>query len=332
MTTGRVIEAHRTNFKVKTDRGVYLATVRGNFHHEGDFPKVGDRVELSTLDTEKAVIERVCERHSVIKRKAPDKEEEQIIVANVDLILIVMGLDGDYSLSRLERYLLLAEQSEIEAVVLLNKLDVVEDGVTYLDEVSRMANKWPIIMISALTGENMDELLKYLPSGKTAVLLGSSGAGKSTITNWLLDEERQAVKEIRGDDSHGRHTTTSRQLFDLPNGSYLIDTPGMRELGVIEADQADEARVFEKIENLAKQCKFRNCEHEKSSGCAVITAVEEGEITARELKNYYKLQKEIDFQNSKGSDALERHHQQNQKRLQQKNAAIQRQKLSRRLQ
>lgn len=331
MTTGRVTEAHRTNFTVTTDKGELLATVRGNFHANGHFPKVGDYVSVELLEDNKAVIEGIDERKSVIKRKSAETDDEQIIATNVDIIFIVVGLDGDYSLSRLERYLVLAEQSGIKPVVVLNKIDIVDDVNACLEEVLQVTGNVPVMTVSATTGENMDDLFIYLKEENTAVLLGSSGAGKSTITNWLLQENKQAVNDIREDDSRGRHTTTSRQLFTLPNGSFLIDTPGMRELGVLDSDADDELAVFEKIEQFASECRFNDCDHEKSAGCAVLAAVESGEMSERELNNYRKILRERAFLESKDSTAASRHHAQNQKRTHQRNAAIQRQKLSRRL-
>ncbi|MGV7235416.1 MAG: ribosome small subunit-dependent GTPase A, partial [Nitrosomonadaceae bacterium] len=193
-----------------------------------------------------------------------------------------------------------------------------------------IAGETPVIAMAALRGEGMHQFEKYFTPQTTAVLLGSSGAGKSTITNWLLQDDRQAVKEIRIDDSHGRHTTTSRQLFSLPQGGFLIDTPGMRELGVLDSDSDDEQAVFERIEYYANSCKFGNCDHDKSAGCAVKEAIENGDITERELKNYHKLLKERAFHENKGTDNAARHQKQNEKRLQQKYEAIKREKLGRR--
>jgi len=328
MTSGRVTEVHRTNFIVKVDGREITATVRGNFHAEKDFPKVGDYVSLEILTDEKGVIESVSDRKSVIKRKASDSEEEQIMATNVDLILVVMGLDNDFSVSRLERYLLLAAQSSIPAVIILNKIDVTKDKETQIKEVVEMAGGTPLVAVSATTGENMESLHQYIGLETTAVLLGSSGAGKSTITNWLLEEAVQPVQKIRSSDGRGRHTTTSRQLFELPLGGYLIDTAGMRELGVLESDPEDESEVFYKIEKIAKNCQFRNCDHEKSDGCAVVEAIQSGEISEREINNYHKLQRERAFRESKDSNSSARHELQNRKRQSQKNAAIQRQRLS----
>lgn len=254
-TTGRIIEVHRTNFTVKTDETELLATVRGDFHVKGEFPVVGDYVQLEILEDNKGVVEEIIPRHNVIRRRGAEDDEVQVIVANVDLIFIVMGLDGDYSLSRLERYLLLARQSEIPAVIVLNKVDVVQEVDSFVAEVRVIAGEVPVYAVSALTGDGLVAVAHHITSETTAVLLGSSGAGKSTITNWLLREDRQVVQEVRADDARGRHTTVSRQLFALPGGGFLIDTPGMRELGVLDAEASDELAVFERVEAFAAACK-----------------------------------------------------------------------------
>lgn len=329
MTTGRVIEVHRTNFTVAVADQEYLATVRGDFHLTGDFPVVGDYVSLELLEDAKAVIDSIVERKNVIRRRGAEEDEVQIIVANVDLIIIVMGLDGDFNLSRLERYLLLARQSDISPLIVLNKTDVATNLLQQVAEAKAVAGGVPVYAVSALAGEGLSAVALHIGPDTTAVLLGSSGAGKSTITNWLLQEERQVVREIREDDSRGRHTTTSRQLFSLPGGGYLIDTPGMRELGVLGTESEDELAVFEHIEALAKECRFSDCDHEKSAGCAVLAAVESGELEARELHNYQKLLRERAYAESKDSTAATRHFAQNQKRENKKRAAIIRQRLSR---
>ena len=330
MIKARVTEAHRTNFTIQTDGKELIATVRGNFHEEKQFPKVGDYVEVSEINNDQAVIESIVDRSSIIKRKNPDTDEEQVMVANVDLIIIVMGLDNDYNLSRLERYLLLARQSGIDHIVLLNKTDLVDDLDAKLTETKSTAGTTPVYAVSALSDSDLEVLKDHLHTGETTVLLGSSGAGKSTITNWLLNEDKQEVKETRGRDDRGRHTTTSRQLFRLPNGAFLIDTPGMRELGMVETDSQDELLVFEKIEDLSSQCKFRNCDHDKSAGCAIQEALTDGRLSARELTNYHKILRERSFVEDKEISAAERFNDQNQKRKSQQLRAQEKQRLSRR--
>jgi ribosome biogenesis GTPase len=329
MLTARVTEVHRTNFTVKTAEAEFIATIRGTFHDSGDFPKVGDYVEITTIDDEQAVIEEVKARSSVIKRKSGETDEEQIIATNVDVIFVVMGLDNDFNVNRLERYLLLAAQSNIKPVVILNKADVAANIESKVSEVRGVAADIPVLVVSALTGEGMDLLIKFISPDTTAVLLGSSGAGKSTITNYLLRDKVQEVQSIRGDDSRGRHTTTSRQLFALPSGGCLIDTPGMRELGVIDVDTKDQNEVFNKIESLALDCKFRNCDHDKSAGCAVTSALDSGELSSRELNNYQKLLRERQYAENKDSSSQIKYKEQIVKRKSQHDAAENRRRLSR---
>jgi len=292
MQRGRIITENKTNYRIFSEGKEYLANVRGNFFTEKTFPKVGDYVTFSMADDDKATIEEILPRTSVISRRDPETHKTQIIVTNVDRIFIVMGLDGDFNLSRIERYLQLAKQSHTAAAIVLNKVDQVDNVSTYLEAVSKIAGHTPIHFVSAKTGANMTVLLEYLKKKQTIVLLGSSGAGKSTITNWLLDDKKQETQDVRSDDSRGKHTTTARQLFTLPNGGYLIDTPGMRELGMISEESDEQTTAFSAIDELANECQFSNCDHVKSKGCAVLAAVEEGKITARQLANYLKLKNE----------------------------------------
>jgi len=310
----RVIEEHKTNYVIKDGDKEHLATVRGSFFSTDSFPKVGDFVEYSEVSDGKAVIEEILPRTSTISRKAVGTSGEQVIVANVDVIFIVMGLDGDFNLSRLERYLLLAQQSSVPSVVILNKRDCVDNSESFVEQVQSVVKNISVHVVSATTGENMAALLEHLDASVTAVLLGSSGAGKSTITNWLLRENRQDVQNVRGDDSRGKHTTTSRQLFTLENGAYLIDTPGMRELGV-QSTEEDEESVFTKLEILALRCQFPNCDHEKSKGCAIIAALQTEEISERQLGNYQKLKRERLFEESKHDEVASREYKQKQKSL-----------------
>lgn len=314
MKTARVIEEHKTNYVIRAGAEEYLATVRGTFFEEGGFPKVGDYVQYEDVGDSKAVIESIEPRSSVIVRKAAHTGEEQVIVANVDLIFIVMGLDGDFNVSRLERYILLARQSGVAPVIVLNKCDSVEDVEGYVVAVTEAVGDVPVHAVSAKTGEGMESLLEYFTEDVTAVLLGSSGAGKSTITNWLLSERAQETQSVREDDSHGRHTTTHRELFSLPGGGYLIDTPGMRELGVFNSEE-DEEEVFALLDELAAQCRFPNCDHEKSAGCAILEAVASGKISERQLANYQKLQRERLFEESKHDEGASQDYRQKQKLL-----------------
>jgi len=315
MNKARVIEEHKTNYRILGVDSEFIATVRGSFFTEETFPKVGDFVLYNEVSPGKAVIQEIVPRTSTVARKAVETGAMQVIVANVDIIFIIMGLDNDFNLGRLERYLLLAKQSKVESVVILNKSDSVEDSQQYVTLAKEVAGDAPIYAVSALSGEGMESLLIHLQLEKTAVLLGSSGAGKSTITNWLLRENVQRVHKVRKDDGRGKHTTTSRQLFVLPTGGYLIDTPGMRELSVLESTTEDENAVFETIDTLSTQCQFTNCDHEKSKGCAVLAALEEGEVSERQLQNYQKLQKERLLEESKHDVKLSQQQRQKKKKV-----------------
>ena len=326
MQKGRIIAEHKTNYQILADDEEYIGTVRGVFYAEQEFPKVGDYVEFEVVSENKVVIGKICPRKSVVSRKAAGAEETQVIVANVDYIFVVMGLDGDFNLSRLERYLMLAKQSDTPAVVILNKKDSVEDFAEYVDQVKAIAPEVPVHAVSALTGDNMDTLTQYFDKDATVVLLGSSGAGKSTMTNWLLSEDRQAVRGVRTDDSRGKHTTTTRHLFTLPTGGYLIDTPGMRELGLQDTTEEDEGEIFEVIERLSGECRFNNCDHEKSAGCAVLAAVEKGDVSERQLASYQKLQRERLHEESKHDDELSLKAKKQKKKLLQSYNKIQEQK------
>ena len=328
MLTGRVIEVQRVHISVALPDKVVLATVRGEFHETGEYPKVGDWVNVSLIDEEQAVIEELLPRSSVIERLDQETLQPQVLVANVDIVFIVMGLDGDYNVSRLERYFLLARQSNITPVVILNKSDLAPELARQVAGVEQVVGETPVHITNASTGDGLEVMRSYFEADTTAVLLGSSGAGKSTITNWLLGEAAQAVNEVRADDSRGRHTTTTRQLFTLAGGGYLIDTPGMRELSVVESESTQEEMLIEEIESLAQQCQFSNCDHEKSAGCAVLAAVDSGELDPRTLDNYYKLVRERAWQQDK-TGSKERYSKQNEKRQSQAYAAAKKRRLMR---
>ncbi len=305
--TARVIKEHKTEYVIRTEGGTeYTAVVRGGFHMQGggkEFPKVGDYVVFTELPEGEAVIEELLPRRTRMVRKSVSSNEPQVLAANIDVVFVVMGLDGDFNLRRLERYLVLAQESGIRPVIVLNKMDAGTDVASRVADAKALAGAVPVLAVSALRRENMESLLSYFSPETTAVLLGSSGAGKSTITNWFLGHEAQRTQEVREDDARGRHTTTHRELFALPTGGYLIDTPGMRELGMYDPDEI-EAGVFEDIEELIPECRFPNCDHDKSAGCAVKKAVEEGRIDADHLASYLKLKKEKDAQRERAEDVF----------------------------
>ncbi len=318
--TARVVAEHKTNYTIRTVDRDFTATVRGKFHTNGEFPKVGDFVQYSESSDGQAVIEEVLPRKSVIVRDASERsrniivQKPQIIATNVDLIFIVMALDADFNIRRLERYLLLATQSNIRPVIILNKSDIVDNLESYRTQVGEIAPTIALHCVSALTGTGMDEMLTYFAADTTAVLLGSSGAGKSTITNWLLEQQKRVTGEVAKDTGRGKHTTTSRELFDLPFGGFLIDTPGMRELGMYGVVETS-PDVFADVEELIRQCQYTDCDHEKSEGCAVQEAITSGVIDAEHFVSYKKLIKEREYQKAKALSGTFLEHKQKVKRI-----------------
>ncbi|HEY1036998.1 MAG TPA: ribosome small subunit-dependent GTPase A [Candidatus Paceibacterota bacterium] len=332
--TARVTAENKKDYSVKAaDGSEFLATVRGKFHLDEEYPKVGDYVECSVIQEGKrelAVIEKILPRKTVIARDVTERsrtkhaaaQKMQVIVTNVDIMFIVMGLDGDFSISRLERYLALAKQSGIKPVIILNKSDVVGDRSVFEQKVRVVAEGVALHFISATKGEGMGGLLGHIGQETTAVLLGSSGAGKSTITNALLGTDSQATGGVREEDSRGRHTTTRRELFALPTGGYLIDTPGIRSLGMAETEEQS-AESFEDIVALAAQCRFTKCDHQKSEGCAIQEAIRSGEIDPAHFESYLKLKSEEEFRAAKADAKSQADHKQKVRNLHKKYHKIQ---------
>jgi ribosome biogenesis GTPase len=257
-----------------------------------DFPAVGDWVAIdpSAQDGDariRAVLPRVS-RFS--RRAAGDRTEEQVVAANIDTVFLVTGLDRDFNLRRLERYLLVARDSGATPVIVLNKTDLVDDPSRFVEEVRALAPAVAIHPMSSREPESADVLRQHLGVGRTGALLGSSGVGKSTIINTLIGHERLRTREVREDDSRGRHTTTARELVVLPGTGVLIDTPGMRELQLWETGAF--AGSFADIEALAEGCRFRDCRHREEPGCAVRTAAADGVLEAGRLESFQKLQAE----------------------------------------
>ncbi|MFD2443136.1 ribosome small subunit-dependent GTPase A [Bacillus sp. CGMCC 1.16607] len=299
-TIGRVALEHKRMYRVWTENGEPLCEVSGKFSYVSfgreDYPAVGDWVVLQErINENRGTIHAILPRMSKFSRKSAGRvTEEQIVAANVDTIFLVNSLNEDLNLRRLERYLLLTWESGANPVIILSKADLCENIAEKVMEVESVALGVPIIAISALENDGIDKLQEFLQPGKTVALLGSSGVGKSTITNILLGEEKQTVQEIRTGDDKGKHTTTHREMILLPNGSVLIDTPGMRELQLWESNDGV-SESFSDIEGLTDNCRFRDCKHEKEPGCAVREAIENGELPVERLHSYKKLLKELAY-------------------------------------
>lgn len=295
MLQGRICAELRESYRILHLGTAIDARISGRLRHEAqsrlDYPAVGDDVAFELCGGGPAIIHDVLPRRSIIARKAAGNAfQEQAIAANVDYLFVVCGLDGDFNVRRIERYAALAASGGSAAIIVLNKADLCRDLDEKLLELANANLTMPIHVLSAASGDGIDTLETYLERGTTIALVGSSGAGKSTIANALLGTCAQPTGAVRENDARGRHTTTSRQLFELPRGAFLVDTPGMREL-YLWADSGALDEAFADIEALARHCKFSDCSHRSEPGCAVIGALGETLDSAR-LENYRKLQRE----------------------------------------
>lgn len=299
LSPGRVVLEHTHIYRLAAATGEVVAHVSGRFRHTAttreDFPAVGDWVgyRLNEIGGRAQVHAVLARRSRFLRKVAGAVTEAQVVAANIDTIFVVMGCDDDFNLKRLDRYLVLAWESGASPVVLLNKADVAtEPGADEKKiQAERQAPGVPMYLTSAKSGLGFEQVSAHLTPGRTIALLGSSGVGKSSIINRLLGSDRLRTGEMRASGGRGRHTTRHRELVRLPAGAMLIDTPGMRELQLWDAGPGV-AGVFDDVEALAPGCRFRDCEHRSEPGCAVRAAVESGELPAKRLESYIKLQDE----------------------------------------
>ncbi len=290
----------RQSYVVYTGQRAQRASVSGSLrhgaHNRADFPAVGDWVAVRPrCGEDAATIMAILPRRTLVQRKAAGQRvEQQVVAANVDTLLVCCGLDADFNLRRIERYVGLAYTSGAAPMILLNKADVCVDVEARVASVEEVAVGVPVIPLSALDGGGVDSVRSHLREGRTAALVGSSGVGKSTLINRLLGRAELRTGAIRAHDGRGRHTTTHRQLLLVPGGGVIIDTPGMRELGLWgDSDAVDS--TFAEIDEWARQCRFRDCRHAGEPGCSVQAAIESGQLELGRFESFRKQQRELRY-------------------------------------
>lgn len=301
---GRVVLEERGAYRLYTGDGELTARVRGKLRFDSekasDFPAVGDWVSVCRRERDGLPqIYAVLPRRSKFSRKAAGgTSDEQVVAANIDTVFIVQGLDHDFNLRRLERYLVAAFESNATPVVILSKADLCEDVDRRTSEAESVAPGTPVHAISSVTGHGLHELDQYILPGVTVAFLGSSGTGKSTLINRIIGEEIQKTAAVREHDSRGRHTTTHRELIVLKTGGLLIDTPGMRELQLWDAS-GSLGEAFSDVQSIAAACYFSDCSHQNEPRCAVREALEDGSLDRARYESYAKMEKEMEYLDSR---------------------------------
>jgi ribosome biogenesis GTPase len=295
---GRIIAEHKERYIVKSSKGEFDAEITGNLRFTAnareDFPAVGDWVAFIQVDANLAIIHSIMPRSSILSRRAVGKfGEQQLIATNIDFALLVQAVDRDFNINRLERYLTICYSSKVKPLIVLTKTDLIESGKLseITENIKLRINNIPVIPISNETKYGYETIESFIEKGKTYCMLGSSGVGKSTLMNNLSGEELMKTDSISISTNKGRHITSHRELIVLKNGGILIDNPGMREIGIVDPSDGLET-AFDNILRLAKSCKFSDCTHTNEMGCAVIEAMERGELDKKSYENFLKMEKE----------------------------------------
>lgn len=309
---GRVISQGKGFYQVRCEDEEMIAEVAGKMHYQvsqtSDYPVVGDfvMVDRPSGDSGHAIIHQLLSRRSLFSRKTVGGQYDvQAVAANIDRVFICMALNEDFNLRRLERYLALSWESGATPVVVLTKADLCEDVMRKVSAVNHVALGVDVIVTSSADTGGYAGVLEQIKPGNTIALIGSSGVGKSTLVNYLLGDSRLATKPIREKDGRGKHTTTRRELFKLPDGGYIIDTPGMREIGMWESKEGID-RTFSDVEELFDHCRFSNCTHTTEPGCAVHAALEQGALSSKRWASYRKLVTETSYQDDKDTYLVEK--------------------------
>ncbi|MFZ6010344.1 MAG: ribosome small subunit-dependent GTPase A [Bacteroidota bacterium] len=296
-TVGRIIAENKTNYEVITSAGEFIGEATGKLlfsaTSSAELPKTGDWVTVTPMSEDRVIVHQVLKRKTILSRKAVGrKTQEQIICTNLDVLFIVQGLDNNYNIARLERYVAAADEG-IQPVIILNKADLCHDVHEKAAAIESRLKNVPVLVTSSLEGD-LSPVAEFIEAGRTYAFVGSSGVGKSTIINRLLESKIQRTTDVRSKDSRGRHTTTRREMFALPGGALVIDTPGMREFQPW-ADDTALAEAFAEIDALASSCRFADCQHLEEDHCAVKQAVEGGIIPQAQYQNFLKMKRELDY-------------------------------------
>ncbi len=295
---GRVTSEHKERYTIRTEKGEFDAEITGNLRYTAntreDFPAVGDWVAISEYDDDKVLIHAILPRKTIITRQAVGKQgEKQIIATNIDVAFIVQAVDRDFNINRMERYLTICNTSNVKPIIILNKIDLIDDTALtdLISKVQKRVTQAPVIAISNTSKKGIENVKAHLKKGKTYCLLGSSGVGKSSLLNNLSGKPLMKTNTISASTNKGRHITSHRELIILENGGIIIDNPGIREVGIADSVGGLE-KTFEEIAELSLHCKFNDCSHTIETGCAVMAAVKSGEIDTSLYENYLKMKRE----------------------------------------